>query len=201
MADNNPTQNNNNQAGQSPQPEPASDSQKKTVKIILIVVGVVVILGIIGIALLGYAGSKIGTSILEDVTDSENIEVSDDGVTIESEDGNFSSTQTQELPDNFPAQVPLLDGDDIVGSSRFTQDGGTIWSVSFSTSRSAEEVYDYYESEFDSDDWDSQSSFESGTSSSVSAVHNDGIRVGVTINQDTDDTTSYTLSVTEEGNE
>jgi|GEM_PF-2158446 hypothetical protein len=201
MADDNTTQN-NNQAGQSPQPEPASDSQKKTVKIILIVVGVLVILGIIGVALLGYVGTRVGNSIIEDVTDSENVEINDDGVTIESEDGSFSSTQNQELPDNFPAQVPLFDDGDIVTSSRFTQDGGTIWSVSFETSRSADEVYDYYESRFDSDDWEVQSSFESGTSRSVSALHNtDEMRVGVTINQNDDNTTSYTLSVTQEDSE
>ncbi|MCA1807425.1 MAG: hypothetical protein LC687_06230 [Actinobacteria bacterium] len=201
MTDNNKPQN-NNQTGQSPQPEPASDSQKKTVKIILIVVGVLVILGIIGVALLGYVGSKIGSSVLEDVTNSENIEISDDGVTIESEDGSFSSTQNQELPDNFPAQVPLFDDSDIISSSRFSQDRGTVWSVSFETSRSADEVYEYYETQFEGEDWDVQSSFESGSSRSVSAVsNNDDMRVGVTINQDDNNTTTYTLSVTEASGE
>ena len=55
---------------------------------------------------------------------SGNVDVDGDGITIESEDGSFSSDQSTELPDSWPGEVPEPDGLAILTTSAMT-DGDT----------------------------------------------------------------------------
>ena len=53
-----------------------------------------------------------------------NVDVDGDGVTVESEDGSFSSGSSSELPDGWPADVPEPDGLAVLSSSTMN-DGDT----------------------------------------------------------------------------
>ena len=179
--------------------QPASESQKKTVKIVLIVVGVLVLMSIVGTALLGFFGAKIGTSVIERATDSD-ISVSDDEVTIETEDGSFNTSNSAELPEDFPEIVPLFDPADVKSSSRTGRADGALWIVSFATENSADEIYDFYMSQLGEGGWETISTFESGDMKNLSAMNEAAnTRVQLSLTGDSEENqTTFSLTVSKE---
>ena len=184
-----------NQNETNKQSEAPSEGQKKTVKIVLIVVGVLILLGIIGTLLLGYIGARIGTSILDQATNGD-VTVSEDGVTIEGEDGDFATSQ--ELPRDFPEAVPVYEPSEIGGSSRASQQGEVYWTVSLSTEDSADEVYDFYVNALGGGDWETESTFEVDNMSNISATNEtEGLNATASVMHEGngDTTTAITLTV------
>lgn len=66
---------------------------------------------------------------------------SDDGsVSVEGEDGSFSSSTR--MPDTFPVdEVPLIDGEVVTGTT-IEDDGGQVWTVALEVDGTAEEAFD-----------------------------------------------------------
>lgn len=151
-----------------PQPEPASANQKKIVKIILIVVGVIILLSILGTLLLGWLGAHIGTSILNQATDGD-VSVNDEGVSYSGNDGETEFSTNQELSEDFPEEVPVYEPSELASSTRMSQEDEVIWSAAFGTESSVSEVYEFYESALATDGWNVDTSFESGDRRSIGA--------------------------------
>lgn len=174
-------------------PPPASEGQKKALKIILIVVGVFVLLAILGVALLGVFGAKIGKEIVEEATNTE-ISQDDGSYKVETEDGSLEFGSA-EIPEDFPQSVAIYTPSTATTSSSMgTQDGNT-WTVGFTTQDSVDQVYDFYKSELTVSGWEQQSTYQSGGAKTFSST-NEGekLRAQVSVSPE-DDQTSFVLTV------
>ncbi len=175
--------------------EPASPGQKKTVKIILIVVGILVLLSILGVLVFGWLGAKIGRSIIDEVTDGR-VNVSDDSISIQGEnDDSFELRTEQELARDFPSEVPLYEPAELIGSARTSQGSDTAWSANFQSDDSQTVIYTYFEDAFSQSGWSIQSSFESGEMSTLGAENqNAGLQAQINVIAD-NDTTLISINV------
>lgn len=191
-------QSTNSADNDTPQPEPASANQKKIVKIMLIVVGVIVLLSILGTLLLGWLGARIGTNILEQATDGD-ISVNDEGVSYSGNDGETEFATNQELAEDFPEEVPVYEPSELVSSSRMSQEDEIIWSAAFGTESSVSEVYEFYENTLDTNGWNVNTSFESGNRRSIGAQNEAAeLKLQLSITADSgqaDEQTGVTLTV------
>lgn len=168
-----------------PQEEPASDNQKQIVKIVLIVLGVLVLLGILSTVLFGVFVSKAGEEIVEQATNSE-ITTNDDGsVSLETEDGSATFNAT-ELPEDFPREVPLFEPASLAQSSSIGggSDEEKIWTVNFNSTATPNEVYDYYESVLSRDGWEITNTLNSGQYRTLGAA-NEGAGLSIQLGVDT----------------
>lgn len=178
--------------------EVASPAQKNTLKIVLIVVGVFVVLSILGVAILGWVGGKVGKTIIEQATDSS-ISTSDDGITIETDDGDFNMNTNQELARDFPDEVPIFTPSSVAASSRLQQEEGLFWTASLSSSSSIQNIQSFYEDALARDGWTTESAFETGDMSNFGASNEDaGLEIQVSIIADQlDNENGITLTVTQ----
>lgn len=179
-------------------PPPASESQKRALKIILIVVGVLVGLSLLGSLLLGWFGWRIGERILEDATGTEITRSRDgDSVTIESRDGDQTFRQSAELPNNLPSSVPIYEPAEVLFSQEINNPDGEAWSILLETNRGGSEVISWYRNALSSDGWSTLSSSDFGGTASISAENQSeqlGINVSITAEQGSD--TTINLAVT-----
>ncbi len=148
--------------------EPVSQGQNKAVKVILIVVGVLLLLGIIGTFALGWIGTRIGTTIFEQATNGS-VDVDNGDVTFTGDDGDTEFRASQELPEDFPSEVPLYAGAELESSSRIRQNDEVYWSANYTTSDDYTTVSNYFEDIVDQGDWTKDSIFESGQMTNLSA--------------------------------
>ena len=110
------------------------------------------------------------------------VETSEDEVTITGEDGkSITSSQSGELPEDFPTDVPVYEGD--IESSLFTEGNFT---VAIKTADSAEDVYAWCLDEVKAGGWEVKSEFKAEGGGMI-AAEKDGNMV------------QYTLSSTDEG--
>lgn len=176
--------------------EAASPAQKNTLKIVLIVVGVLVVLSILGAAILAWIGGSIGKTIIEQATDSS-ISTSDNGITIETDEGEFSMNADQELSRDFPSEVPIFTPSSVAASSRLQQEEGLFWTASLSTNSSIQEIESFYEDALARDGWTTESAFETGGMSNFGASNESaGLEIQVSIIADQlDDENGITLTV------
>lgn len=178
------------------QEQPASTSQKNVVKLVLIVVVLLVLLSIVGIVLLGWIGGRVGEEVIEQATNS-NITQSEDGISIETDDSELNISQDQELPDNFPNQVPIYSPASIASSARSTQNNEQFWSVTLTTSDSAQTVQAYYEDALTKDGWTTDSSFETGGLTNIGAsneAENLTMQLGI-LSENSSEETTITINV------
>ncbi len=124
-------------------------------------------------------------------SDEGSVSVDADGnVKIEGEDGEFSlDGSTGELPEDFPDDIPLLDGFEIVTGSRTSDGAQTFWGVVGAVNGEPEDVFADVVSAFEADDFESDGKSEStnngqffGSASFVGG----GSRVSVTVLPDGD---------------
>lgn len=188
----------NSTGNDNPQPEPASANQKKIVKIILIVVGVIVLLSILGTLLLGWLGARVGTSILDQATDGD-VSVNDEGVSYSGNDGETEFSTNQELSEDFPEEAPVYEPSELASSTRMSQEDEVIWSAAFGTESSVSEVYEFYENALATDGWSVDTSFESGDRRSIGAQNEAAeLKLQLSITADSgqaDGQTGFTLTV------
>ncbi len=71
-------------------------------------------------------GERLAEEGAEQLTGGE-IDVDDEGVSFESDEGSFSSGA--ELPEDFPSSVPLPDDGELVNASRIDTEDGLGWMV------------------------------------------------------------------------
>ncbi len=134
-------------------------------KMILIVVAVIVGLFLLWKFVLsdndksltdGYNAENLTESIIKSTTGADVDYSSDNGsVSVKTNDGEFSSSTSEKLPDNFPSEVPVYDNQSIVSSYSTTSDGSTAWYVSAQTDKSVEDVKNFFSDKFS--DWDNKS--------------------------------------------
>lgn len=122
-----------------------------------VLVGIMVIALALGIAGCGAIEDKIGEEIGEGIvgaaTDSD-VEVNDDSVTIETEDGEVTiSDDTGSIPDGFPDDFPLYDGFELDGASSIAGGGTTTYYVNMTSGDTVEDVYNWYKTEFTDGGW------------------------------------------------
>lgn len=149
--------------------EPASPNQNRTIKIVLIVVGIIVLFSIIGTFLFGWIAARIGTSIFEQATNGS-VEINDNGIRFGNEDGEFEiSGGDRELPQDFPAGVPIYEPSELAQSSRTRQGDDVAWSVTYRADQNMNAIFSFYESAFSQDGWTVESSHESGDFATLGA--------------------------------
>jgi hypothetical protein len=180
-------------------PPPPNENQKKTLKIVLIVVGVLALLSIIGVALLGWFGWKIGERAIEEATGTE-ISRSSDGesLTIESQDGDQTFRQSAELPESFPDGVPIFDPSEVTFSQEINNPDGEAWNVFLSTAESSSDVKSFYQNELSSNGWSVLTTSDFGETSSITA-ENTSLNLRTTVNisrEQGDDETTISLTAT-----
>ncbi len=176
--------------------EPASKGNNKTLKIVLIIVGVLVGLSLIGAALFGWIGARIGKSIIEQATNGS-IDVDDGSFSFSDDDGDFELDTSQQLPQDFPEGIPLYEPSELISSSRIRQNDNIVWSASYTTSDEYSTVSSYYENVLDEGDWTLESIFEAGEFTNIGASNEaQGLNIQLNIiNDTTDGNTGINLTV------
>lgn len=193
---------NNKQQPQQPkksqQPKQSGSQSKgdpnRTLKIVLIVVGVLILLSVLAAAAIGFGVFKFGEQIAERASDSD-IEVSDDGVSIENEEGSFKTETT--LPEDFPSEVPLYENADLqsASSTKDKQRGSATYTVTYDTGDSVDQVSGFYKDRLNSNGWSTTSESTFNNLVSIRAERED-LTVSVTINPDEGtDNTRFTIVV------
>jgi hypothetical protein len=77
----------------------------------------------------GNAEDKAAENLAEELAGGDvDIDVDGENVTIEGEDGDTSYSSSNELPEDFPESVALIDGT-LMNSTKVEADGTTNWSV------------------------------------------------------------------------
>lgn len=104
-------------------------SNNKVLVIVLVVIGVLVVMGVAGSLLIGKVFQKAGESILENATNTEVSTDKDGNTTIQSKDGNYSTSTEQKLPTDFPTGVLLYPEQKLTGSSKVKNNNDTFWAV------------------------------------------------------------------------
>lgn len=157
--------------------EPASSSQKNTVKIVLIVIGVLVGLSLLGAAVMGW----VGVRLFERATNSS-VNLDNGSISIADDNGEFELDTAQELPKDFPEEVPLYEPSELQSSSRIRQNDDVVWSASFVTNDDYTTVSNHYEEILDQDNWTLESIFESGELTNIAASNDtDGLNIQLNI--------------------
>lgn len=124
--------------------------KNNTLKIVLIVVGVLVGLGIIGTVLMVVFFSALFKSATENVSSN-----GDGTVTLQSDDGNTKTTvgENVELTQGFPSDVPIFEPSTLLASSKTDE---SDFSAVARTAKSIEEVSSYYKTTMAAQGWASQ---------------------------------------------
>jgi len=117
----------------------------------------------------------------------------DDKKTIDTGDGKV--TVSDDLPDEFPDDFPIYDGADLQNSYQGESEGVSGIIATWTTGDSAEDVANFYESEFDGDDWKKQSSGNSGGGSFFVVLNKDESKAGYLIISEADGDTQIIATV------
>lgn len=112
----------------------------------LISILIVVVVSVFAVGFFGF---------LKDASDDAGVEfdTSDNGISIESEDGEDSFSIGGDLPDGFPAEVPLYEPAEVTSSASYSENDGRVYNVTLNTDDSIADVDDLYSQSF-ADDWD-----------------------------------------------
>lgn len=143
------------------------------------------------------AAEKAAEKAIEGATGVD-IDADDDSVTIEGEDGETVEIQgdSGEVPDGFPDDVPVYDGD-IQTTSKVSTGEGTAYYVELTTDDGASDVHDWYKSEFESEGWAIQmdtTSTQNGAFSGLLMAEKDGAQVSMTL-EESDGVTGVFMTV------
>ena len=156
-----------------------------------------IVLSLISI-LIVVAISVFAVGFFKDASEKAGIDfdTSDNGFSIESEDGEGSFSVGGDLPDGFPAEVPLYEPAEVTSSASYSENDGRVYNVTLNTDDLIASVDDFYSQSF-ADDWDVHAqTAESGEYSNYTAGQND-LEVSVSIIA-LDDGANINLSVTQE---
>ncbi len=143
------------------------------------------------------AAEKAAEKAIEGATGVD-IDTSDGSVTIESEDGGSVEIQGEsgDIPEGFPDDVPVYDGD-IQTTSKVSTGEGTAFYVELTTGDGASDVHDWYKSELESEGWAIQmdtTSTQNGAFSGLLMAEKDGAQVSMTF-EESDGVTGVFMTV------
>lgn len=150
---------------------------------ILLIIGVIVVLAVVA-----YVATKDNTVN----TPAGDIEVSGDGDTVQvnTNAGSLQAGEDVSLPDDFPTDVYVIDGD-LKASLQLAEGNG--YSVSIESTQTVASVKVEYTTNLESDGWTIESSLDLGIGSSILAKKGERT-VSVSI-ASVDDKTQVTLTV------
>lgn len=164
-------------------------------------VALVALLAAVALTGCGFAAEQASEAIVEGGTGAD-VEIDDDGesVSIETEEGSveISGGDSATIPDGFPSDVPLYDGD-LVMSQKFDTEDGVAYNIGIKTSDGANDVAEWYSDEFASEGWTvtTESTNDTGDMVMISyQVEKDG-RMAQVIIADEDGETQIAVTATE----
>jgi hypothetical protein len=103
-----------------------------------------------------------------------NISADDDTVEIKSDEGEATFGSGADIPEGFPAEVPIYGNMDIVSSMTASDDGGTHYTVSGSSEDSVDVIKEWYEAQLAG--WEITGQFsmdtDDGKTASINAMSN-----------------------------
>lgn len=125
----------------------AKKSSNTALKVILIIVGVLVVLGILGIIAISMI-FKAGSDKLNEFAQQAEQQM-------EEERENSDSEQERELPDGFPASVPLFEPASLDSTgSRQQSNGDVSYSLIYTTESNVDDVASFYKEELKQNGWE-----------------------------------------------
>ena len=140
-------------------------------------------------------GEKVAEKSIEGATGAD-VDASDDGVTIKTKDGEFSSKATKELPEEWPSDIlPVADGFEIENVTETKTADGTMSIVSTKGDTDAGELVDTYVGAFESNGVEVAMQTKSGDGGMVNGTK-DGTSYQVMIGSESGGQVSALLSVT-----
>lgn len=116
---------------------------------------------------------KIGEMFAENVTEKliesdtdADVDVDydkDGGMEFQTDEGELAVGNKASIPDDFPSDVPVIDYNEVVSSSSFTdaEDGMKSFTLMVESKKSFDNTKAYYEEEMEDEGWTSESTFES----------------------------------------
>lgn len=139
-------------------------------------------------------GENIGETILEKSSGADDVDVDDDSVKIETEDGTYESSTKAELPEGWPSDVPTHPDLTITYSAKNEYDDYQQYSVT-QTKKNADvsALKDYFIKEFEAEGWDKQSEYV--TTDYTSLAFKKGDNTGSVIISTYSGTTTVTIAV------
>jgi len=149
---------------------------------------------------------KVAEKVIEKAAESKgedvDVDLSEEGVTIKSDEGELNIGEGAELPDGFPDVVPINPDLQIVTSWKSTEEGKENFAVSALYDKgSGNEIFNWYKNELVSSGWEITNEYtvdsgDEGKSSSLQA-DNGGYDLVVVV-MDTEEEVSVMISVTEQ---
>lgn len=133
--------------------------------------------------------NAVENKINKELGDKANIDLDDNGVTINNEEDGTSAKfgENVKLPENFPKEIPVLDGSKVVGVAVTKAEGS--W-ISMTSDKSVEEAEAWYEDSLTADGWEVTGSYAGGGMSTKMFEKDDlGLTVIVAAGEDGDPTT------------
>lgn len=176
--------------------EPISKGNNTALKVILIIIGVITVLSIAAFAAIGWAGR----TFIDRVSDS--VEVNEESVRIGNDENGVEISGGEELPDDFPATIPIYEPSELQSSSRFRQNEEVVWSANFSSDIPIDEVGDYYEFILAEDGWEIVNVFETDDMLNISATNAVAeLNVQLMVTSGTGGETEFSMTVVRSSNE
>ena len=160
---------------------------------ILRLIGIACLVSVLAAFGIGVSGcSSIAEQAVEEIVEeSTGIEVDEDGeqVTITGEDGEtLEIGGGTTLPDDFPSDVPVYDGE-IVSSTSFSAGEGQSYSVGIMADDAFADVVDWYKAEFLSEAWEvvgETTADVDGSSTAILAYRKGEMEAGITVIEDSE---------------
>jgi|GEM_PF-3369196 hypothetical protein len=174
-----------------------SNGNNGTLKIILIIVGVVIFLGLLAVAVFSWLFKET----VDKVTDNVDISQEDGSFEVRSQDGEsefeLNGGDTKQLPDDFPSQVTLIEPYTIQSSSRTKIGERRSWNVSFELEGQPQANFDSFVETYSQDDrWEETSQVQSDGIYNVTYTNQaEDLVLSVNFSSDSDDQTDATFSV------
>jgi hypothetical protein len=139
---------------------PKSKGNNKTLIIVLVIVGALILLPglLIGGGIFWLSRGDNAQNLTEDIIESStgaNVDINKDGtsVNIETEDGSVNIGGEQKIPEDLPTAVVLYDNQEVVGVITSTQDGTKYWNISTTSTDEVAKVSSFIETRFAENGW------------------------------------------------
>jgi hypothetical protein len=116
-------------------------------------VAVLVPVAVLTLAGCGAAQEAVSEQLVEQaVGEGVDVEIGDDGqvASIQTEDGSLDIQAGGDVPEEWPGDLPLFDDGELTSSQVATSDGQTVISLSYTTDRDAEAVFEALVAEYES---------------------------------------------------
>ncbi len=165
-------------------------------------VPIIIIAAVLGGTLVGCSGEDVTEAVLENRIEAAaggevDLDVSEDGIAIETEDGSFTATSGAELPDDFPDELPTPEGA-LVNVGRVEVDGAVSFTLTYEAAGDvAAETWEVYRAELEAAGFTVQ--FEATDGSGVTAQAVDDTWSVLFSGSSTDGLTTFGLVVAPAG--